>query len=195
MLQYLSDLRQKMAGPDLSTILETTPPPVLVNVRTTVREAAGLMKDNHTTAVLVMDRERIAGIFTSKDVVLRVIAPGYDPSNTSVIRVMTPHPDTAKEDLSIQAALRKMHGLVPRKYQKLTLRWPLSQPPRRGLAKHRYRYRRRPQIDVRNSRTNKSNEHPGRRRSNVEPFLEHPRQRHRISAFRRRAFRNAFSSP
>jgi predicted transcriptional regulator len=112
MLQYLSDLRQKMAGPDLSTILETTPPPVLVNVRTTVREAAGLMKNNHTTAVLVMDHERIAGIFTSKDVVLRVIAPGYDPSNTSVVRVMTPHPDTAKEDLSIQAALRKMHGSI-----------------------------------------------------------------------------------
>ena len=113
MLQYLSDLRQKMAGPDLSTILETTPSPVFVNLRTTVREAAGLMKDRRTTAVLVMDHERIAGIFTSKDVVLRVIAPGYDPAKTSVVRVMTPHPDTAKEDLSIQAALRKMHGLTP----------------------------------------------------------------------------------
>jgi CBS domain-containing protein len=99
-----------MAGPDLSTIFETTPPPVLVNVRTTVSEVAGLMRDHYTTAVLVMDHERIVGIFTSKDVVLRVIAPGYDPGNTSVIRVMTPHPDTAKEDLSIQAALRKMHG-------------------------------------------------------------------------------------
>ena len=110
MLEYLSELRAKMAGPDLSSILETTPPPVLVNVRTTVREAAGLMKENHTTAVLVMDHERIAGIFTSKDVVLRVIAPGYDPNKTSVVRVMTPHPDTAQEDLSIQAALRKMHG-------------------------------------------------------------------------------------
>jgi CBS domain-containing protein len=124
MLQYLSDLRAKMAGPDLSTILETTPPPVLVNVRTTVREAAALMKEHHTTAVLVMDRERIAGIFTSKDVVLRVIAPGYDPGNTSVIRVMTPHPDTAKEDLSIQAALRKMHGLHP---------WRVTAKGRRAL--------------------------------------------------------------
>lgn len=129
MLQYLSDLRAKMAGPDLSTILETTPPPVLVNVRTTVREAAALMKEHHTTAVLVMDRERIAGIFTSKDVVLRVIAPGYDPGNTSVIRVMTPHPDTAKEDLSIQAALRKMHGTHPWRVR-ANHRWALFEPSR-----------------------------------------------------------------
>ena len=137
MLQYLSDLRAKMAGPDLSTILETTPPPVLVNVRTTVREAAALMKENHTTAVLVMDRERIAGIFTSKDVVLRVIAPGYDPGNTSVIRVMTPHPDTAKEDLSIQAALRKMHGSHPWRVL-ANNRWALFEPSRCRFPEYRH---------------------------------------------------------
>jgi CBS domain-containing protein len=137
MLQYLSDLRAKMAGPDLSTILETTPPPVLVNVRTTVREAAALMKEHHTTAVLVMDRERIAGIFTSKDVVLRVIAPGYDPGNTSVIRVMTPHPDTAKEDLSIQAALRKMHGSHPRRVR-AKHRWALLEPSRGRFSEYRH---------------------------------------------------------
>ena len=39
-----------------------------------------LMKENRTTAVLVKDtNEQVAGIFTSKDVVLRVIAAGLDP--------------------------------------------------------------------------------------------------------------------
>ena len=38
------------------------------------------MKENHTTAVLVQDQGSITGIFTSKDVVLRVIAPGLDPA-------------------------------------------------------------------------------------------------------------------
>jgi CBS domain-containing protein len=75
-----------------------------------VKEAAALMKENHTTAVLVQDQGSITGIFTSKDVVLRVIAPGLDPANCSVVRVMTPHPDFAPMDMSIQAALRKMHG-------------------------------------------------------------------------------------
>jgi CBS domain-containing protein len=78
-------------------------------VRTSVREAAQAMKENHTTAVLVQDNGQITGIFTSKDVVLRVIAAGLDPSNCSVIRVMTPHPDFAPADMSIQQALRKMH--------------------------------------------------------------------------------------
>jgi hypothetical protein len=84
-------------------------PPTTVSVRTSVKEAAQLMKENHTTAVLVQDQGAITGIFTSKDVVLRVIAAGLDPSTCSVVRVMTPHPDFAPMDMSIQAALRKMH--------------------------------------------------------------------------------------
>ncbi|KAI9784423.1 MAG: hypothetical protein M1816_000847 [Peltula sp. TS41687] len=107
-IQYVEALRQKMSGPTLESVL-TGLPPTTVSVRTSVREAAALMKENHTTAVLVQDQGQITGIFTSKDVVLRVIAPGLDPANCSVVRVMTPHPDFAPLDMSIQAALRKMH--------------------------------------------------------------------------------------
>ncbi|ETI26895.1 hypothetical protein G647_09994 [Cladophialophora carrionii CBS 160.54] len=107
-IQYVEALRQKMSGPTLESVLNGLPP-TTVSVRTSVKEAAQLMKENHTTAVLVQDQGSITGIFTSKDVVLRVIAPGLDPSNCSVVRVMTPHPDFAPTDMSIQAALRKMH--------------------------------------------------------------------------------------
>ena len=108
-IQYVEAMRQKMSGPTLESILNGVPP-TTVNVRTSVKEAAALMKENRTTAVLVQDQGTITGIFTSKDVVLRVIAPGLDPATCSVVRVMTPHPDFAPMDLSIQAALRKMHG-------------------------------------------------------------------------------------
>ncbi|EHY52203.1 hypothetical protein HRR83_003233 [Exophiala dermatitidis] len=107
-IQYVEALRQKMSGPTLESVLNGLPP-TTVSVRTSVKEAAQLMKENHTTAVLVQDQGSITGIFTSKDVVLRVIAPGLDPSTCSVVRVMTPHPDFAPTDMSIQAALRKMH--------------------------------------------------------------------------------------
>lgn len=107
-IQYVEALRQKMSGPTLDSVLNGTPP-TTVSVRTSVKEAAQLMKENHTTAVLVQDQGSITGIFTSKDVVLRVIAPGLDPATCSVVRVMTPHPDFAPADMSIQSALRKMH--------------------------------------------------------------------------------------
>lgn len=108
-IQYVEALRSKMSGPTLESVLNGMPP-TTVSVRTTVKEAAALMRENHTTALLVQDQGSITGIFTSKDVVLRVIAPGLDPSTCSVVRVMTPHPDFAPMDMSIQAALRKMHG-------------------------------------------------------------------------------------
>ncbi|PLB36380.1 CBS and PB1 domain protein [Aspergillus candidus] len=107
-IQYVEALRSKMSGPTLETVLDGMPP-TTVSVRTSVKEAAALMKEHHTTALLVQDQGSITGIFTSKDVVLRVIAPGLDPSTCSVVRVMTPHPDFAPADMSIQAALRKMH--------------------------------------------------------------------------------------
>lgn len=107
-ISYVEAIRQKMSGPTLESVL-TGLPPVTVSVRTSVKEAAALMKENHTTAVLVQDQGSITGIFTSKDVVLRVIAAGLDPATCSVVRVMTPHPDFAPMDMSIQSALRKMH--------------------------------------------------------------------------------------
>ncbi|KAM7207895.1 hypothetical protein V8F20_001689 [Naviculisporaceae sp. PSN 640] len=107
-IQYVEALRSKMSGPTLESVLDGRPP-TTVSVRTSVKDAAHMMKENHTTAVLVQDGGAITGIFTSKDVVLRVIAPGLDPATCSVVRVMTPHPDFAPMDMSIQAALRKMH--------------------------------------------------------------------------------------
>ncbi|KAE8222835.1 hypothetical protein CF319_g4041 [Tilletia indica] len=125
MLQYIENLRVKMSIPDLTTILDSRTLPVTVGVRTTVKEAARMMKEHHTTAVCVMEGAgpsgatatssggpvsgKIAGIFTSKDVVLRVIAAGLEPKSCSVVRVMTPHPDTAPPTMTIQEALRKMH--------------------------------------------------------------------------------------
>lgn len=39
-----------------------------------------------------------------------MIAAGLAPDSCSVVRVMTPHPDTALPSTSILDALKKMHG-------------------------------------------------------------------------------------
>jgi len=153
-IQYVEALRQKMSGPTLESVL-TGLPPTTVSVRTSVKEAATLMKENHTTAVLVQDQNSITGIFTSKDVVLRVIAPGLDPATCSVVRVMTPHPDFAPMDMSIQAALRKMHGMSDkhaRPYTKLTVyRRSLPQPACYERRRRDCRYGRRAEVDIRDT--------------------------------------------
>lgn len=129
MMAYAQALQDKMALPDLTTVLNTRLAPATVTARTTVKEAAKIMRDRRTTAVCVMESptvsatasnvsgvsaggavNKIAGIFTSKDIVLRVIAAGLDSSRCSVVRVMTPHPDTAPPTMSVQEALKKMYG-------------------------------------------------------------------------------------
>ncbi|KAJ3227689.1 hypothetical protein HK099_000794 [Clydaea vesicula] len=87
-----------------------------VSVKASVRDAAKVMKERHHTAVLVLNHstdgpefDKLGGIFTTKDVVLRVIAAGLDPATTSVIRVMTPHPDSVTVNTTILDALKKLH--------------------------------------------------------------------------------------
>ncbi|KAI9312134.1 hypothetical protein BX666DRAFT_1989109 [Dichotomocladium elegans] len=108
-VQYMEALRDKMSCPDLTTVLDEHSSPVQVSVKANVRDVATLMREHRTTAVLVMDHGGLAGIFTSKDIVLRVIAAGLAPENCSVVRVMTPHPDTASPSTSLLDALKKMH--------------------------------------------------------------------------------------
>lgn len=117
MLAYVDALREKTALPDLTSVMDSRTHPATVGPKTTVKEAAKLMQEHRTTAVCVMENSggqngtpRIAGIFTSKDVVLRVIAAGLEPSRCSVVRVMTPHPDVAPPTMVVQDALKKMYS-------------------------------------------------------------------------------------
>ncbi|KAI0786038.1 CBS-domain-containing protein [Abortiporus biennis] len=117
MLSYVEALREKTALPDLTTVMDSRTAPATVGPKTTVKDVARLMKERRTTAVCVMEASstpgtpaRIVGIFTSKDVVLRVIAAGLDANRCSVVRVMTPHPDTAAPTTTVHDALKKMHN-------------------------------------------------------------------------------------
>lgn len=107
--QYFEDLKNKMNGPTLESVLDQNTNPIYVSEKSLVYDATILMKENKTTAVLVKNNDgEVKGIFTSKDVVLRVIASGLNPKNSTIIRVMTPHPDVANVNLPIQKALRKI---------------------------------------------------------------------------------------
>ncbi len=55
----------------------------------TVREASLIMNDHHVGALVVTDGGRIAGIFSERDVLRRVVAADRDPGTTRVVEVMT----------------------------------------------------------------------------------------------------------
>ncbi len=91
---------------------------VLVQQDLSVREAVRRMADRHIGAVPVTDGERVAGIFTERDVMARVVAPGRDPERTTVGEVMTRElvvagpADTCEECLQLMRQANVRHLLV-----------------------------------------------------------------------------------
>jgi CBS domain-containing protein len=71
----------------------------------TVSQAARLMASKNAGAVLVLEDEKLVGIFTERDVVFRVIAEGLDPKITTLSAVMTPAPITLTSSQSYGHAL------------------------------------------------------------------------------------------
>ena len=75
---------------------------------TTVSDAARLMATRNAGAVLVVQDDRLVGIFTERDVVFRVIAKDRDPAATPLEAVMTPSPRTLEPNRTYGHALLLM---------------------------------------------------------------------------------------
>lgn len=86
---------------------------IAVQPADTVLQAANLMNGRNIGGVVVMDGDRLAGIFTERDVLRRVVAPGLDPATTLVAAVMSAPVITCPPELSIDdcAALMTSHGV------------------------------------------------------------------------------------
>ncbi len=82
----------------------------------TVEGVARRMHERAVGCLLVLDDERRpAGIVTDRDLVLRVLAAGRDPTSTRVADVMTRHPRTVGEDTPIEQTLSLMRGFAVRR--------------------------------------------------------------------------------
>jgi CBS domain-containing protein len=76
---------------------------------TAVSKVARLMAGKNVGAVMIVQDERLIGIFTERDVVVRVVAPGLDARTTPVADVMTHAPVTIGPNKSFGQALLIMH--------------------------------------------------------------------------------------
>lgn len=72
----------------------------------TVAAAVERMVEERVGALLVLDGDGIAGIFTERDVLRRVLAPGRDPQATKIGEVCTPDPKVVREDTPVEQCAR-----------------------------------------------------------------------------------------
>jgi CBS domain-containing protein len=105
-----SDFR-KLEGALLNDTVRLLAPsePIRLGTEATVQEAIDRMVGQHRAAVVVVDAEgRLTGIFTERDVLIRVLGEGRDPATTRLSAVMTPRPEALSPQDRICFAVNRM---------------------------------------------------------------------------------------
>ncbi|KAL3666622.1 hypothetical protein V7S43_008244 [Phytophthora oleae] len=104
-------LRQKLFLPTLSAIIMEGSEVPFLGLKSTAMDAARMMLIQKTSAVMICDEAgRTVGIFTTKDLMRRVVALSLEPSQCMLSSVMTPNPQTATLGTTILETLHSMHN-------------------------------------------------------------------------------------
>jgi CBS domain-containing protein len=85
------------------------PPPITILPSTAVHEAIQLLLDRQIGALLVVNEAgKLAGIFSERDLLYRIVGLEENYAQQPVERFMTPNPETVNEDHTLAFALHKM---------------------------------------------------------------------------------------
>ena len=88
---YFMSIRDKRRTP-LSRLFDKRDPIHSVGPDVSVTECVRTMTSEKLGALIIMDGERLIGIFTERDAMNKVLAAGRDPLKTKVSEVMTDNP-------------------------------------------------------------------------------------------------------
>lgn len=103
----MSQALGSQSSPTLRSLLDATPGTV-VQPGTNVIDAAMLMSERRK-ACLVVEDNRLVGIFSFKDMMTRVVANELSLETTEISSVMTPSPETVSPEITVLEALQVMH--------------------------------------------------------------------------------------
>lgn len=81
-----------------------------VEERQSVAEVARVMAGFHVGAILVLNGEQLAGIFSERDLMTRVVLECRDPERTPVREVMTSEVSTIEESATPEDAMEAMRA-------------------------------------------------------------------------------------
>jgi len=99
-------LESALANTALSEVVSQ--PPLTVSPSTTLAETIRLMQLERRACVLILDNGRLAGIFTERDILMKIAGRSLDLMHTPVSASMTPDPMTLPADANVAFALSKM---------------------------------------------------------------------------------------
>ena len=74
----------------------------------TVFDALSVLVDKNVGALVVLDKDKVLGIFSERDYARRVIVKGRASKETLIREIMTEHPISVTENDSIEACMVKM---------------------------------------------------------------------------------------
>ncbi|KAL1224356.1 CBS domain-containing protein CBSCBSPB2 [Cardamine amara subsp. amara] len=106
---FIETLRERMFKPALSTIITESSKVAIVSPSDPVFVASKRMRDLRVNSVIITVGNKVQGILTSKDILMRVVAQNLSPELTLVEKVMTPSPECASMETTILDALHIMH--------------------------------------------------------------------------------------
>ena len=92
-----------------------TSDPITVGAGSTVMEAAQRMRDADVGPVIVMDDNGVAGIVTDRDITVRTVADGRNPSDVRVEEICSRDLTTLSPDDSVEDAVRLMREKAVRR--------------------------------------------------------------------------------
>ena len=81
---------------------------ISLSVDDTVEHAAKLMKQHNIGSIPVNTKEKIVGIVTDRDIILRCVAEGKDLKTQVVREIMTSNPVVGDENINVDDAARIM---------------------------------------------------------------------------------------
>ena len=83
--------------------------PVSAPAGTMISDAARLMKQRKVGALMVVENDKLVGVFTERDGLFRVLAEGLSGDSTPLSAVMTTNPQTIGPNAGFTEALQMMH--------------------------------------------------------------------------------------
>ena len=83
--------------------------PLIIELGTCLENVLENMQKTNNNCVLTLSNERLNGILTERDILLKVTGKGYDLQLTTIDEFITPNPDYVSPEDPLAYALNKMY--------------------------------------------------------------------------------------